>query len=161
LYPAPADQHGTLAIGGGDQGVDPQVHADRRTARWRSVGHCTDQAHTPEGQAHLHQPPEECHPRREAEAQRSGLPIWQEQDPIADTRILVGVGHIPIAPLVPRIPGHWIDHAQPRCCLHGLAELANNLLHALRGELWVAPLGPALPSGLAWPSPREPPYAEM
>src|SRR5262245_1671321 len=91
--------------------------------------------------------------------------MGQEQAPVTNTRVLIGVDHSMIVRFAPRIPGFRLAVlAQLLARVHRLAELANELLGGLGGDAGmpgcrdagIPPLGPALPACLAWPPPAQP-----
>ena len=139
---ASADEENPLPVRGRDEGVHPQVYADDGLLRARGVRYFTDDADGAIGEPHFHEAPGQRHRIRHADAERAALPVGQDQSPVANAGILVGVDHIVIAAQAPGIARLGLAvSAQLATRIHRLAELADELLGALRGQARIAPPG--------------------
>ncbi len=89
----------------------------------------TDEAHDAIGQPDFHEAPRQSDGLWQANAQRAALAVGQDEAPVANAGVLVGVDHIAIAPQAPRIARLRLAVlAQLPARLHRLAELADDLL---------------------------------
>jgi hypothetical protein len=153
---ASTDENDLLPIGGSNQRVHAQVYPDDRLLWARDLRNFTDQAHHAIGEPHLHEPPRQRDGIRQADAQRPAEPVGQNQPPIADTRILIGVDDIVIATQPPRVARLLMTvRAQLATGVYRLAELPDELLRALGRQAGIAPFSLAFPTQLAGPLPPQ------
>jgi len=123
---APTDENDVLPVGRSDQGIHAQVYANDGLLRAWPIGHLANQTHRAIGEARLHEPSGQRDGLGQANAQRPAHTMRQHQLAIADTRVLVGVDHIPIAPQLPRIARLRLAVlAQGAARIHRLTELAD------------------------------------
>ncbi len=157
---APADAHHLLAIRGCNAGIDPQVHPDAGLLGARLVGDLADEPHHAIGAPHLPEPARQGDGARQRETPGATLAMRQEEPPVPNARILVGVHPIMSARLPPRIAGLGLAMlAQLAAGVHRLAELPDTLLRALGGARAIAALGPSLPAHARRPAPAQAPRA--
>ncbi len=126
---APTYEDDFLSISGGDEGIHPQVHANHRLLRALLVGDLTDEAHHAIGQPDYHEASRDCHGAGETDAHCPTLSVRQDEAPVTNASVLVGVDHIAIVMQTPRITRFCLSIlAQLSTRLHGFAELADDLL---------------------------------
>jgi hypothetical protein len=86
-----ADQDHLLAVSGSCKRIDAQVHADYGLLRAWLVRDLADQAHDSIRQAHRHQATRQGDRVGQADTQGAAPTVGQDQSPIADSSVLVGV----------------------------------------------------------------------
>ncbi len=140
----------------GNQGVHPQVHPDDGLLWTGGVWHLADESHHAIGEPDFYEATGQRDRTGQPNPQRAARAVGQDQLPVADARILVGIDHIVIATQTPGIARLGLPIlAQLAARVHRLAELRDDLLRALCRQARIAALGPLLPARLARPTPSE------
>ena len=159
---APADRDNLLPIGGGNQSIDAQIHADRWPqcfSRW--IGAFEDQQNFVPAQADLHQSPWLFH-LGQLDVQSSGFSVRQKKKSVTDSGSLIGVGKVSMVVLSPWIFGICkAVLAQSAGGFNRFEEFTDDLLHSLAMEIGVATFAPFLPSAFSGPLPVGATNAEM